>query len=335
MSEQRDETDLSGEALEMKVGRARRRWWGWVKPVVRLVILVLVTWGIWKTARQAQGEITAQQFAWTQVAVPWLGLAGLLYVGGLAPCWVFWHRALWAMGQRPRWRESLRAHWIGHLGKYIPGKAMVVILRTGLVYSERVNRTVAATSVFIETLTMMAVGAFVAAVCLLFVKGQASLTWLAVAMMIGSGAPTLPPVFRRLVKWLQVRRANPQIDEAIAGVGYRLMGFGWLTISVGWVLLGASLWATLRAIPGAGPPLVLMPLLTATVALAMVAGFISLIPGGFLAREWILMTLLAPQCGAKVALVSAVLLRIVWLLSEVLISAILYVDVLRARRRTR
>ncbi len=78
-----------------------------------------------------------------------------------------------------------------------------------------------------------------------------------------------------------------------------------------------------------------LPLLTATVGLAMVAGFISLIPGGLGVRDWILMTLLAsqPQYGAKVAIVSAVLLRIVWLLSEVAVSAILYVDVLRVRRQ--
>jgi hypothetical protein len=229
----------------------------------------------------------------------------------------------------------MRAHWIGHLGKYIPGKAMVVILRTGLVYSDRVNRTVAATSVFVETLTMMAVGAFVAAVCLLLTTRDAALTWLAVGMMVGSGAPTLPPIFRRIVKLLQVHRANPQIDEAIAGVDYRLMAFGWLIISAGWVLMGISLWATLQAIPGAGVPLRELPLLIATVGLAMVAGFISLIPGGLGVRDWILMTLLAPQCGAKVALVSAVLLRIVWLLSEVAVSAILYVDVLRARRQAK
>ena len=136
----------------------RRRWLGLLKLVLRVLILALVTWGIWKTVRQAQNEFAAHQFAWNQVDLWWLCVAGVLYLAGLAPCWVFWHRTLWAMGQRPRWRESMRAHWIGHLGKYIPGKAMVVVLRTGLVYSDRVNRTVAATSVFIETLTMMAVG---------------------------------------------------------------------------------------------------------------------------------------------------------------------------------
>lgn len=186
---------------------------------------------------------------------------------------------------------------------------------------------------------MMAVGAFVSAVCLLLTSGHVLLTWLAIALMVCSGAPTFPPLFRRLVRLLQVRRANPQIEEAIAGVDYRLMAYGWLIISIGWVLMGVSLWATLRAIPGveAGwmESLRKLPLLTATVGLAMVAGFISLIPGGLGVRDWILMTLLAsqPQYGAKVAIVSAVLLRIVWLLSEVAVSAILYVDVLRVRRQ--
>ena len=230
----------------------------------------------------------------------WLAVSwpALLYLAGLAPCCVFWHRTLWAMGQRPTWRESMRAFWIGHLGKYVPGKAMVVILRTGLVYSERVNRTVAATSVFIETLTMMAVGAFVAAVILLLTSDHVVLTWLAVGLMLLSGVPTYPPMFRRVVRWLQVHRANPQIDEAMAGVDCRLMAFGWLIISVGWVVLGISLWATLRAIPGAEPDwlesLRELPLLTAAVGLAMVAGFLSLIPGGLGVRDWILMTLLAP-----------------------------------------
>ncbi len=184
-----------------------------LKLLFRVVVLALVTWGIWKTVRQARLEFAAHEFSLQQVDYAWLCAAGLLYLAGLAPCGVFWHRTLWAMGQQPTWRESMRAFWIGHLGKYVPGKAMVVILRTGLIYSERVNRTVAATSVFIETLTMMAVGAFAAAVILLLTSDHVVLTWLAVGLMFLSGVPTYPPLFRRVVRWLQVHRANPQIDQ--------------------------------------------------------------------------------------------------------------------------
>ena len=59
--------------------------------------------------------------------------------------------------------ETTRAYYVGHLGKYVPGKALVVIIRTGLISGPRVDTTVAAVSIFIETLTMMAVGAFLAA----------------------------------------------------------------------------------------------------------------------------------------------------------------------------
>jgi len=56
----------------------------------------------------------------------------------------------------------------------------------------------------------------------------------------------------------------------------------------------------------------------------MVAGFLSLIPGGAVVRELILAELMVPEFGSAVALLSAVVLRLVWLLAELLISAILY-----------
>ncbi|MFO7906731.1 MAG: lysylphosphatidylglycerol synthase transmembrane domain-containing protein [Planctomycetota bacterium] len=305
-----------------------------VKLGIRGGVLALVAWGIWRTVRQAGDELPAYGVAWGDVSLTWTLVAGLLYIAGLLPCWVFWHRTLRAMEQRPRWRESLRAFWIGHLGKYVPGKAMVVVLRAGLIHSERVNRTVAATSVFIETLTMMAVGAFVSSVVLLLISDKTWLTLLAAGLMACSGIPTFPPIFRRLVRTLQVKRANPQIETAILGVGYPLMITGWISIAAGWLLMGVSLWATLWSL-GSEPPLSDIPLLTATVGLAMVAGFLSLIPGGLGVRDWILVELLAPGYGRPVALGSAILLRVIWLLAEVAASGILYVDVWWARRAAR
>ena len=320
---------VAGEPVERGAGR---RWIGIVKLSVRLLVLGLVAWGIWRTVDKAVPQLAERGFAARQIGLTWMSAAGLLYLLGLVPCWLFWHRTLQAMGQDPRWRESLRAFWIGHLGKYVPGKAMVVLLRTGLVQSERVSKTVAATSVFVETLSMMAVGAFLASVILLVTSKHWPLTCLALGLMVFSGLPTLPPVFRIVVRSLRVQRANPHIEQAIKGVDWRLMATGWVSISVGWVFLGLSLWATLKSLPAVDVSLGTLPLLTAAVALAMVAGFLSLIPGGLGVRDWILMELLAPQFGVDVALVSAILLRLAWLLSELVISAILYLDVWRARR---
>jgi uncharacterized membrane protein YbhN (UPF0104 family) len=306
-----------------------------VKLIARVTILVLVTWGIWRTIQQARGEFAERDYSLASLHVGWMILAGIFYAMGLAPCWVFWHRTLRALRQSPHWRESLRAFWIGHLGKYVPGKALVVVLRAGIVKSERVDWAVAAASVFVETLTMMAVGAFVSAVILLCTTTHWLMALVGVGLMAASGVPTLPPVFRKIVHSLRISKANPEIDAALKGLDLRLMSFGWLTIAAGWVFLGLSLWATLQSMPTSTghwmASLSALPLLTASVGLAMVAGFLSLIPGGLGVRDWILMTLLAPTYGADIAVLSAVLLRIIWLVSELLISAILYADLRRAR----
>ncbi len=95
--------------------------------------------------------------------------------------------------------------------------------------------------------------------------------------------------------------------------------------TVGWFLMGLSLWATLQAI---GTPDLRWPgdwpLTTAAVALAVVVGFASLIPGGAGVRDWVLAFLMIPRFGTATALISAFLLRMVWLVSELAISGILY-----------
>ena len=76
------------------------------------------------------------------------------------------------------------------------------------------------------------------------------------------------------------------------------------------------------------------PLAMSCVALAMVAGFISLIPGGAGVREYIILALLGPTLGATGAILAAVALRLVWLVTEVLL-AIGSIIVMRQQRTIR
>ncbi|MFO0902995.1 MAG: lysylphosphatidylglycerol synthase domain-containing protein [Pirellulales bacterium] len=302
----------------------------WVKIGFRVLIVASVAVGIAHTVRKSLAEFDKHQFSLADLQFGWLLLAGLLYLLGSIPGWWFWHRVLVAMGQVPDTWASARAFYIGHLGKYVPGKAMVVVLRAGLVKGPRVETAVAAAAVFVETLTTMAVGAVIAAVIVAWrYHDQPQLVGLAVLLVLGAGVPAWPPVFRRVVKLLRIHRASPSIEPALAALDLRLMSRGWVAIALSWLLLGLSLWATLIAMPDPAPILfdmgVAIPLLTACVALAMVAGFVSMIPGGVGVREFVVITLLAPAVGNMAAVVSAILLRFVWLLAELASSAILYV----------
>jgi uncharacterized membrane protein YbhN (UPF0104 family) len=298
------------------------------KLVFRLAVLTLVGIGIWQTVRKALAELQVQQFSWRQVEFHWLAISGVVYLAATAPCWVFWHRTLQAMGQRPGWLESLRAYYIGHLGKYVPGKAFVVVIRSGLIRSPRVDTSIAVAAVFVETLTMMAAGAFVAAAILaVLYREQTWLLVLAIGMMIGIGGPTVPPIFRRVIRVLGVKRLNPDIEHALAGLDWRLMLFGWLVNLVGWALMGLSLWLTLRALPTiVAVPVELehLPRVTCCVALALVAGFLSLVPGGIVVREYVVMTLLSGTFGVLAATICAIVSRLVGLLAELIFGGVLY-----------
>ena len=303
-----------------------------LKPVFWCVILSLVAWFVVRAFEKADKSFTELEFSAAELNFGLIMLSGLVYIIGLLPCWWYWRRTLFAMQQNPPMVASLRAYYIGHLGKYVPGKALVVVLRTGLLRGKGVDSAVTAATVFVETLTMMAVGACLAALILAFRSESTFYVWIAVGLAVASVLPTLPPVFRRVLRSLKIGVATEGGTEAAAGVDYKLIATGWLAMIPCWLLFGLSMLITLAAmgperIP-AGVSISDLPYLVATVALAMVAGFLSLLPGGIGVRDLIVLELIAlhPRFGADVAIISAVVLRMTWLLSELVVSGILYMS---------
>ncbi len=297
--------------------RARRLW----LTATKWLIAALVAWFIGRTVYDAWDSLA--EHAW-HLRPLWLLLAGGLYLAGLAPSAAFWYGTLRRLGQTPGLRRALAAYYVGHLGKYVPGKAMVIVLRAGLVRGPGVDTAVAAVSVFCETLTSMAVGAFLAAALLVVCfREQQFFVWIALALMAVAVTPTLPPVFRRLAGWVGVARRDPAAFARLEQLTFRWLLSGWVMIALGWAAIGLSLWATLRGlgIRGAdgGVPQALadLPLWTAAVSLATVAGFVSLIPGGAGVREAVLIGLMQQRgFAASDALLAAAMLRIVWLAAE-------------------
>jgi hypothetical protein len=295
----------------------------WLMVALRLLILAAVIGAVQHTLWSGLRDLGRQHFHFHPA---WLVFSGLLYLAALLPCGLFWHRVLRAMGEDALRGETLRAYYIGHLGKYVPGKALVVILRAGLIRSYRVNAVVAAISVFYETLTMMTVGSFLAAAILAVQLAKYEIPFVvALGSMVAVGLPTIPPVFRRLIHLMGVTRADPARIEQISRLGYGTLLAGWVLNVISWVGMALSLWAVQRSMGLAEPqPWSQLPLCTACVALATVTGFLSMIPSGLFVRDLVLAQLMYPLVGKSAALVVALVLRLVWLVAEVLISGILY-----------
>ncbi|MBN1394606.1 MAG: flippase-like domain-containing protein [Pirellulales bacterium] len=311
-----------------RLAQRRKRW---LTAAVKLAIVAAVVWFIRGTIVDAWDELGRHSI---QVDFLWLAAAGGLYLLGTLPCAVFWHRALRALGQPAAFGKTARAYYIGHLGKYVPGKAMVVVLRAGLLRGPGVDASLVVASVFLETLTMMSSGALIAAaVVACWFRHQPLLLGLGAGIMLLAGLPTLPPLFKRLVRLAGVGRLKPETIEKLDRLGYGTMLLGWLLNIFGWAILGLSFWAVLRGMGLTIDPIAQFHLCAAAVSLAVVAGFISMVPGGAVVREAVLTEIMAPALGGGTALIGAVLLRLVWLVTEVAASGILYAGSLQNKTR--
>jgi uncharacterized membrane protein YbhN (UPF0104 family) len=184
----------------------------------------------------------------------------------------------------------------------------------------------AATAVFYETFGMMAIGCALAAPLLLIVRARADLVAMAAAGSLLLGLPTLPGVLRWAVPWLRVLGPRAEAAAWIASVPVRVVVGGWLSMAGGWLLLGLSLWAVVRGVAGGVEVSWYEGWLasTATTALATAAGFLSLVPAGLVVREAVVLVLLVPLVGEQKALVASVLSRVVSVVAELAVSAILY-----------
>ena len=312
-----------------------KRWlqrWGWTVGKALLALAILAGIG-----RQFYHNLTQLDLTELTLRPGWLVLSAGLYLLALGGSAWFWYRLLRTFGERPEAAATVRAYYLGHLGKYVPGKAWALLLRGNLVRGPGVRLGVAILSAFYEVLTTMASGALLAAV-LFAVQPPAAAergfhpVVIGVLLLAMLGVPLLPGVFNRLVGRLAARFQQvesfrlPRLSGGTLALGLAVTGCGWLA-------LGASLWAMVQAVVPDPYPLTpeTWARSTAMVGLSYVAGFLAfMLPSGVGVREGVLEGFLAPELvcrvahGPAVATVTVLLLRLLWTTAELVMAAVVY-----------
>ena len=322
-------------------------WKRWGLYALQAALTGAIIWALWRAGREALEELRqlGERGISLRVSWGWCIAAGMCYAASLLPAAWFWGRVLRSAQQKTTFGKVLRAYLVGQIGKYVPGKACVVIVRTALVAGNSVQPAMAAASVFVETLTMMSVGAAMATLYLVvWAPSNSRLLWTAVALAAVVTIPTLPPFFKPILRLLATRGNRPEVLTAVDRINFVQLWEGWAAMFLLWLGFGISLGLVLRAIelpgfqfaPSGSAILEAIPPLVASVALATVGGFLILfLPGGLGARELILAAVLTPYLasgwlaegdvsGEVVALVAAVMLRLVWLATEILLALVMW-----------
>lgn len=331
-----------------------RKWWPVFKVLFTLAILITL-------GRRFALDLSNEELWKRPVHAPWLILSGVLYVLGLGSSAYYWYRLLMALGQHPSFPRAVRAHYLGQMGKYLPGKAWALLVRSAIVRGPEVRVGVAVLTSFFEVLTSMCCGVLLAAVLfglhvpsageglqrptvrelLLFPEPKLKPmdprvgVLLAALMTLAIGAPLAPPLFNRLAQ--RIARPFRSFDSLpLPHIPMYVLMEGAILTAPCWFFFGTSLWAMLRGV-GIEVPLTAATLAhhTAVVAVAYVAGFlILLVPSGLGVREYFLLLFLVPEVfehggleateARAVAALVVVLLRLVWTASELVVVAVLY-----------
>ena len=295
----------------------KARLWKACKHGITVAVLICVSISFYHSLR----DLSSTELHWQP---EWLVVAGLAYFASMTVSMFYWWWSMVALGQKPRPLDVARAYFIGHLGKYVPGKALVIIMRAGLVQSETCRPSIAAITVVYETLSLMAAGAIwlVAVLCWTGIWEELPL-WATAAIVATVCLPIVPPIFNLILK--KVLAPFRQVDvTSLPQLNYRFLALGILFGLGAWVFMGLSLAAAICAVNDSVPVWSGLVLLTAQFAAATIVGWIIPTPGGLGGREAALRTLLQSTLGEGPAALVALLLRLTWIVTELVISGFLY-----------
>lgn len=318
------------------------RWRRRALAVVKFVVVVTVVAFVWRTLQSAAADLARRELEFDPLAALGSAVAYGLALGALG---LFWREAVRGLGQPAPLGPAVAAFFLSQLGKYVPGKATVLLVRTERLLGAARRRdpraahhasvAALAASVFYETLTFMAVGALLSAALLGGAPRVASgRPWLAaglVLLALALAAPTAPPVFGWLVARLRWRGSGE--SPAPPPPPWRVNALGFAASLAAWGLLGLSAALAAAAVGvaiDASPRSAALWTLAAT--LPTVAGFLSFLPGGLVVREAAGLLVLTPALGEADALAATVAARVVAVATEVAVCASLLASGLLRRR---
>jgi hypothetical protein len=279
--------------------RAVRIAWTYVLPVV---VAAAVGWYFYKKL--------SQPGLWANVApgLGWVLAAGLVYLVAYTVWGLYYVVLLNDQGAHAPAATGLRAYFISQMGKYVPGKILVIVIRVGMLKGIGITRTAVAITAMYESLVWVGAGALVGIILLPDSLWQGLQTQ---AQAQGSSLPNIHrawlilPVALAPVGLVGLNRFVNRVNRWRKGadakqfprVKLHMVVFGLAFDALGWFVLGGCLMLVLAGLqPDAPRTADEYWNLVSINGIAYVLGFIAFfMPAGIGVRDMALQLLLAVE----------------------------------------
>ena len=314
------------------------------------------------TSTQARTLWDANRDIDVQVDWKYLVAAGVVSQLSWLPSTWFWQHLIELLGDRNLDRYPLiRAYFCGSLGKYVPGKAAVILIRSALARQHGVSFVRASIASIVEAGAVMFVGCVVTVVFAVtiippdavpawFIEAvpRESTSWSSLLLTIAVLVLAMPVIavpanwiFQKITRIVQKRSIQERaeegtpseepddeasMDQSVGKLTWQFLVAASLMFALSWAGHGLSLLLVLRSMQPEIFSLDAWVISTAAAAAGTSIGFFAVFaPGGLAVREGLIITMLAPSMGGPIAVAAAGLYRLASLIAEVAVALILYV----------
>jgi len=300
-----------------------------IRWIVTALVLVATFWFLGLQIRAALDELRNRPFTFRP---EWVLVSVAFFVIGMV-----FNSSSWFFALQDRIRaiglplqisfsEIARIFLISQVGKYVPGKGFVLVLRYGLLRAKGATFGLITLTTIFETFCCMAAASLIGLLFLVLPTAPAlnkaleETEWflpMTIFFAVSFSLSISPPLFALLPRIFSfvVPAAKRHADDWMK---WSTFGKSLFWSMVGWLFLGVGFWATVQAVSTERLPIADIPALTAVFSIAVVAGFLSLVPGQLGVREFMLVVVLKHVLGGdELVTVSATILsRLVTLIVE-------------------
>lgn len=278
-----------------------------------VIVAVLAAVGVAVAHDWAAVKGTVAKLSWVSLAASFVSAALALFA-----TMKVWHVLLAGLGSRVHTSHASHIYFTGQLARYVPGSVWAVLMQAHLGRAHRVPRIRAMLALLLAVMVTTATGLTVT----VFVVPTLGHRWGSAAMVLLLGPLTLlaltPPLFTKAANLALRLLRRPPLERAIPA---RSIAIAAAWSFAAWALYGLHLFVLAHAVRGAD--LTDYPRITATLALAVCAGFLAfLLPSGIGVREAVIVAGLAGSMSAGSALAVALMSRLLCALCDVLSAAV-------------
>jgi glycosyltransferase 2 family protein len=256
----------------------------WIKLLVLLAVAIVVAWQLQKAWQKVDEKHLPIDWRWGAVAVA--GFAGSMLTSALV--WRFLARR---MGDRSPALPLLASYTYSQMGKYIPGKVVLLLMRIDRTSRFGMAPAVCTLSTLLENALYMISGGLVGMLAIVRITREIdnpqtrALLWpvtiAAVAVLVAACAP---PVFYRLVNRLLRPMKKPEVppQDRLRAPTLALAALAFIPC---WCFGGLAMWGSVQCVSPQPVPLPDCWWFAGAYALSVIIGMASLLPGGTGIRE--------------------------------------------------